>query len=115
LDVTFAEGDLLAPVEGPIDAVLSNPPYVAESDRASLAPEITSHEPDVAVFAGADGLDLVRRLIAGTAATGARMLAMEIGMGQGDVVAALLRDAGFPETSLTADLAGIPRVVVGRR
>jgi release factor glutamine methyltransferase len=115
LDVTFVHGDLLAPVEGRIDAVLSNPPYVADTDRASLAPEITSHEPDIAVFAGADGLDLVRRLIAEAAASDARMIAMEIGMGQGDAVAALLREAGFPDTSLTADLAGIPRVVVGRR
>ena len=83
LDVPMLEGDLLDPVDGPLDAVLSNPPYVADTDRASLAPDITSHEPDVAVFAGADGLDLVRRLIPQAAATGAKLIALEIGDGAG--------------------------------
>ena len=115
LDVPMLEGDLLDPVDGPLDAVLSNPPYVADTDRASLAPDITSHEPDVAVFAGADGLDLVRRLIPQAAATGATLIALEIGMGQAPAVAELMRAAGFADTSLTADLAGIERVVVGRR
>jgi release factor glutamine methyltransferase len=115
LDVQLLEGDLLEPVDGPLDAVLSNPPYVADTDRAALAPDITSHEPHVAVFAGADGLDLVRRLIPQAAATGASMIALEIGMGQAPAVEELMREAGFSETGLTPDLAGIERVVVGRR
>ena len=115
LDVAFLEGDLLDPVDGPLDAVLSNPPYVAETDRASLAPDITSHEPEVAVFAGTDGLDLVRRLIPQAAATGAAMIAVEVGIGQAAAVADLMREAGFPDAGVTADLAGIDRIVMGRR
>ena len=69
----------------------------------------------MAVFAGADGLDLVRRLIPQAAAGGATLIALEIGMGQAAAVAELMRAAGFADTSLTADLAGIERVVVGRR
>ena len=61
--VKFLFGDLLEPVSGPVDAVVSNPPYVADGER--LAPEIVRYEPRVALFAGPDGLDVVRRLARG--------------------------------------------------
>jgi release factor glutamine methyltransferase len=115
LDVTFLHGDLLGPVEGALDAVVSNPPYVADAARAALAPEIVGHEPDVAVFGGDDGLDLLRRLVPGAVATGASFLALEVGEGQSGIVAQLLRNAGFGQTEAVHDLAGIPRVVVGWR
>jgi release factor glutamine methyltransferase len=113
-EVVFAEGDLLAGV-GEVDAVLSNPPYVAEGERASLAPEITRHEPPGALFAGADGLDVIRRLVPAAAAAGARLLAIELGEGQAPAVAALMEQAGFAAVQARRDLAGIERVVVGRR
>ena len=115
LDVTLLEGDLLAPVEGPLDAVLSNPPYVADEDRATLAPDITRHEPEVALYAGADGLSLIRRLAPQAAASGASLLALEVGFGQAGAVAEIVREAGFEQTLAVTDLAGIERVVVGRR
>jgi release factor glutamine methyltransferase len=115
LDVTLLEGDLLAPVEGPLDAVLSNPPYVADADRATLAPDITRHEPEIALYAGADGLALIRRLAPQAAASGATLLALEVGFGQAGAVAEVVRAAGFEQTQAVADLAGIERVVVGRR
>ena len=62
LDVELLHGDLLEPIGGRLDAVVSNPPYVAEHERAGLAPDIAHHEPHDALFAGADGLDLIRRL-----------------------------------------------------
>jgi release factor glutamine methyltransferase len=113
-DVVFAHGDLLAGV-GEVDAVLSNPPYVAERERAMLAPEIAHHEPPGALFAGADGLDVIRRLVPAAAAAGARLLAIELGEGQAPAVAALLEQAGFGDVEARRDLAGIERVVVGRR
>lgn len=112
--VQFVDGDLLAGV-GPVDAVLSNPPYVADGDRAALAPEITRHEPPGALFAGADGLDVIRRLVPAAAAAGARLLAIELGEGQAAAVMALMRAAGFADAQARRDLAGIERVVVGRR
>jgi release factor glutamine methyltransferase len=113
-DVVFAHGDLLAGV-GEVDAVVSNPPYVAERERAMLAPEIAHHEPPGALFAGADGLDVIRRLVPAAAAAGARLLAIELGEGQAPAVAALLEQAGFGDVEARRDLAGIERVVVGRR
>lgn len=115
-DVAFVAGDLLAGVEV-CDAVLSNPPYVAEADRASLAPEITAHEPPGALFSGEDGLDVIRRLVPAAAAalTPGGLLAVELGAGQAPAVAALLEAEGFAEVHARADLAGIDRVVAGRR
>jgi release factor glutamine methyltransferase len=110
LDVSFVEGDLLAGV-GEADAVLSNPPYVAEGERATLAPEITRHEPPGALFAGADGLEVIRRLV--PAAAGAELLAVEVGAGRARDVAGLMADAGFGSVQTRRDLAGIERVVVG--
>jgi release factor glutamine methyltransferase len=112
LDVSFREADLLDGA-GEVDAVLSNPPYV--EDGAPLQPEIERHEPPVALYAGADGLAVIRRLAAQAGASAARLLALEVGMGQAAEVAAVLRDAGFATTEARRDLAGIERVVVGHR
>ena len=114
LDVAFARGDLLDAVEGELDAVVSNPPYVAERDRRTLAPDILRHEPPGALFAGEDGLDVVRRLVP-QAAERAPFLALEIGRGQAAEVAGLMAAAGFTGVGVLQDLAGIERVVVGRR
>jgi release factor glutamine methyltransferase len=112
LDVAFVEGDLLDGA-GDVDAVVSNPPYV--EDSATLAPEIARHEPAVALYAGADGLTVIRRLVTAAAATPARFVALEVGMGQAADVAGVLRAAGFGAVETRRDLAGIERVVVGRR
>ncbi|HUB36639.1 MAG TPA: peptide chain release factor N(5)-glutamine methyltransferase [Solirubrobacteraceae bacterium] len=116
LDVSFLESDLLADVPDEFDAVLANLPYVSEADRPSLAPEILRHEPPLALFAGSDGLDCIRPLIAqAVARPHVSLLALEVGAGQAPAVSALLSVAGFPEVSIERDLAGIDRVVVGSR
>jgi release factor glutamine methyltransferase len=112
LDVTFVQGDLLDGA-GTVDAVVSNPPYV--QDGTPLAPEIARHEPPSALYAGADGLAVIRRLAAAVGASPARLVALEVGMGQSAAVADVLRAAGFGDVGVRRDLAGIERVVVGRR
>ncbi len=113
LDVEFRHGDLLAGVDGPVDAVVSNPPYVREGER--LPPDVAAHEPHVALFASGDGLDVVRRLVPAAAGARAGFLAMEVGDGQAAAAAELVRDGGFPAVEVVPDYAGIDRVVVGRR
>ncbi len=110
LEVRFVLGDLLAGV--PADAVLANLPYVA-TDGPPLPPDVSRHEPTGALFAGTDGLLQIRRLTARTA--GLSLMALEIGVGQGDAVEALVRGAGFDSVERLSDLAGHERVVVGRR
>jgi release factor glutamine methyltransferase len=108
LAASFVVGDLLV---GDFDAVLANLPYVA--DGTSLAPEIALYEPADALFAGADGLDVIRRLV--RMLDGVSVGALEIGSDQGDAVVGLVRDAGFASVERLRDLAGHERVVVGRR
>ncbi len=114
LDVDFALADLL---DGePSHAILANLPYVPAG--AELAPEIAHWEPPGALFAGEDGLDLIRRLIAAVATLGGAapaLLALEIGPEQASEVTALVAQAGFAKVACLADLAGRDRVVVGRR
>jgi release factor glutamine methyltransferase len=110
LGVRFAGGDLLAGVPEPVDAVLANLPYVAEG--TPLAPEIERYEPREALFAGADGLAVIRRLIAATDRVG--LLALEIGPEQARPVAELLQENGL-RTEVHRDLAGHERVLIGRR
>jgi release factor glutamine methyltransferase len=116
LDVKWLRSDLTDEIPDEYDAVLSNPPYVAESERATLAPEILRHEPEDALFAGSDGLETIRRLIAQLAERPRiRLAAMEVGAGQADPVIELMRRASFPSVRPERDLAGIERVVVAER
>ncbi len=116
LDVRWLTADLLEGVPDEFDAILSNPPYVPDGDRAMLAPEILRHEPASALFAGEDGLDAIRPLLGQAAArSSVRLLALEVGAGQAAVVGELMRAAGFPSVRAERDLAGIERVVVGER
>ena len=106
--------DLLSSVAGQaFDVVVSNPPYVEEGTR--LAPEIARHEPAAALYAGLDGLAVVRRLVAQAGEGGADFLALEVGAGQAIAVEELARAAGFERTERRADLAGVDRVVVAWR
>ena len=116
--IRFLEGDLLAPVAGEsFDLIVSNPPYVPESDRATLAVEVRNYEPAQALFAGGDGLAIYRRLLpeSSKALAAGGILLLEIGFGQQQAMEALLEEEGFAGIEFIADLQGIPRVVVAQR
>jgi len=116
LDVSWLSADMLGGITDEFDAIVANPPYVPDGDRATLAPEIVLHEPLAALFAGPDGLDAIRRLLDQAAARPAvRLLALEVGAGQSAEVAGLMRAAGFASVRAECDLADIERVVVGER
>lgn len=108
----FSEGTLTSGVSG-VDVVVSNPPYVPERDRNRLMRDVRDFEPSSALFAGEDGLDVIRPLIpeAQTALRPGGTLLLEIGAGQADAVGDLLAAAGFTTIRRWPDLAGILRVV----
>jgi release factor glutamine methyltransferase len=116
LQVQWLQADLLEGVPDEHDAIVANLPYVAEAEREQLAPEILRHEPPAALFAGTDGLDAIRMLLA-QAGRRARvsLIALEVGAGQAPRVGELVREAGFAAVERERDLAGIERVVVGTR
>jgi release factor glutamine methyltransferase len=114
--IQFVESDLLANVStGPFDAIVSNPPYVSETDRETLHPQVRDHEPTTALFAGETGLDIYRRLIpdAHNALKPNGLLALEIGQGQQEAIAALLET--WHNVSFINDLQGIARVALAQR
>jgi len=117
--VEIRVGDLLAPVADvlPVDAIVANPPYVATAVIAELSAEVR-REPRLALDGGADGLDVVRRLIAAAPAALAAggLLVLEYGYDQADAVAALIEATGaFDAPSMRKDLGGQPRVTWARR
>jgi release factor glutamine methyltransferase len=114
LEVRWLHADLLAGVPDEFDAVLANLPYVAESERAELVPEILRHEPPGALFAGPDGLSAIRELLDQIALRERiELVALEVGAGQAGAVCELTRAAGFRAVRAERDLAGVQRVVVG--
>ncbi|MGA3068864.1 MAG: peptide chain release factor N(5)-glutamine methyltransferase [Terracidiphilus sp.] len=116
--IRFLRGDLLTPVAGEqFEIVVSNPPYVPLTDRATLAVEVRDHEPALALYAGADGLEICRRLIPSTFAAliPGGFLLLEIGHGQSQAIATLLAASGFRRIEFLPDLQSIPRVACARR
>jgi release factor glutamine methyltransferase len=109
VEVEFVQTDLLDGVDRRFDAVLANLPYVAED--SSLPPGIALYEPALALFAGPDGLDVIRRLLEMTRQV--PLVALEVWLPE--AVESLARRAGFRFVERLRDLAGHERVVVARR
>jgi len=116
--IRFLQSDLLAAVDretATFDAIVSNPPYIPETDRATLHPQVRDHEPPTALFAGETGLDIYRRLIpqAQNALKPNSLLAIEIGHDQQNAIASVLQTWHNP--SFINDLQNIPRVALAWR
>jgi release factor glutamine methyltransferase len=114
LKVSFGISDLLQSCDGMFDMIVSNPPYITTAEMKDLAPEV-KNEPRLALEAGADGLDIYRRLVPqafGKLKPGGALL-VEIGCSQGDAVSALFCDAGFVDVQVYKDYGRNPRVVMG--
>ena len=108
--------DEMAP--GPFDVIVSNPPYVSESDAASLPREVRDHEPAIALFAPKDGLAVIERIVAEAPERlpSGGLLALEVGDGQSERVAKRIQTNGaYEEPRVVPDLAGRARVVLAKR
>ena len=116
--LTFSEGDLWDAVGNKTyDVIVSNPPYIAESERPTLMPEVREHEPGLALFAECDGLafyERVARKACEHLVPGGRLY-VEIGATQGEQVSELFTQNGLTDVRVTKDLAGLPRVVSAHR
>ncbi len=109
----FRVGDWTEGVEGRFGLVVSNPPYIPEGEIAALARDVRDWEPRHALTAGPSGLEAYGRIAAGLGevlAPGGRVL-LEVGVGQGTAVAAILRGAGLTGVAVHPDLDGRDRVV----
>lgn len=115
--VVLRPGDLFALGDGQYDVIVSNPPYIAVGEEPTLMPEVRDFEPHLALFAGADGLDCYRALIpaAMTRLKTSGFLLVEVGVNQAAAVAELFAAAAYQEIFTRRDLAGIERVVAGKK
>jgi release factor glutamine methyltransferase len=116
-NVALRLGDLFAAVDPArrFDVVTANPPYIASGEMPTLMPDVRDHEPRLALEGGADGLDLVRRIVEGAPPrlVGGGVLALEVGAGHAPAAADLMRAGGFEAVEIERDYARIERVVSG--
>jgi release factor glutamine methyltransferase len=119
-DVQILEGDLFAPLDptlkGTVDVVVSNPPYVAKAEARRLPPEVIDHEPHNALFAGGDGLDVIRRIAreSGAWLKVGGWVVIEMGETQADAVRTVFQRESFSEVTIDRDLARRDRVASAR-
>lgn len=110
-------GDLFAPIAAErFELIVGNPPYVPHADIASLDRDVRGFEPHLALDGGADGLDVVRKIVTQAHAhlVPGGLLALEIGCDQGDAVVQLFQSAGFSEVQRRRDYGNRERVISGR-
>jgi release factor glutamine methyltransferase len=114
--IAFVQSDLTGRAMD-VDLTVSNPPYVPVSDAATLPPEVRGHEPGIALFGGADGLDVYRVLlpdaIQNSQVEGGRLI-VEVGYDQHTAVTALAEAVGWTLERARQDLQGITRTLVFR-
>jgi release factor glutamine methyltransferase len=110
----FVACDYGAALAGPLDVVVSNPPYVARAEIVGLAPEVRDFDPHLALDGGPDGLAAYRAIAAGARRLIAPhgLLVVELGAGQLGAVTTILAKAGFAVEPPRLDLAGIARALV---
>lgn len=116
--IQFRLADLLDGLEESFDVIACNPPYVAERDKRGLQPEVRDHEPDVALYGGADGFHLVERLVHGAPIhlRAGGYLLFEFGLGQDERIESLIAGTdGLRLLDLRRDLQGIARTAVAVR
>ena len=111
------KSDLFSAIDGTFDLIVANLPYIAETERENLQPEVLLHDPEMALFSGADGLDLLRLFCAqcGSYLKSGGLVALEVGYDQGDIVGNLLSEAGLTLISIGKDLGQIPRFPLARK
>ncbi|MGB3271401.1 MAG: peptide chain release factor N(5)-glutamine methyltransferase [Xanthobacteraceae bacterium] len=113
----FVACDYAAALGGSFDLIVANPPYIETGEIATLPREVREHDPHLALDGGADGLAAYRRLLPQAAErlrTGGAVV-VEVGAGQADAVAGLMRAVGLSGIAARTDLGGIARAVSGRK
>jgi release factor glutamine methyltransferase len=113
--VEFVKSDLLDAVDGTFDLIVANLPYIATGDRGTLSREVL-HDPEVALFAGEEGDEIVRKLIDSARAhlSAGGLLALEVGLGQADALAAVMTKKNYHDIKTERDYGGVIRFLFGR-
>lgn len=117
VEAAWIRSDLFENIQGEFEVIVSNPPYIATKEIETLMPEVRDHEPRIALDGMEDGLFFYRKIVEesfGYLVPGG-LLAFEIGYDQGESVSEMMRSAGYTDVEVIKDLAGLDRVVTGKR
>ena len=117
LGYRFIVSDLFSNIDGKYHIITANPPYIVRDEIEELMPEISEHEPRLALDGGTDGMDFYRRIVkdAGSYLVPGGRLLMEFDDSQAEPVKQMMEEAGFTEVEVHRDLAGLRRVIEGRK
>lgn len=117
LKADWCLSNLFSHINGKYDIIVSNPPYIESAVIETLMEEVREHEPRMALDGKKDGLYFYREITrqAGAYLNAGGILAFEIGYNQGDAVSQMLKEKQFKDTKVVKDLAGLDRVVIGRK
>ncbi|MBO4420891.1 MAG: peptide chain release factor N(5)-glutamine methyltransferase [Lachnospiraceae bacterium] len=117
LGYRFIVSDLFSNIDGKYHIITANPPYIVRDEIEELMPEISEHEPRLALDGGTDGMDFYRRIVkdAGSYLVPGGRLLMEFDDSQAEPVKKMMEEAGFTEVEVHRDLAGLRRVIEGRK
>lgn len=107
--ISLVASDVFESIRGRFDVIVSNPPYIAAGEIATLASEVKDHEPRMALTPGERGTEIIERLLNTSRAP---LVLIEIGYGQARVIREIAEARGFTVEKIVPDLAGIPRVAV---
>ena len=114
--IDFLKSDWFEAIEGKFDLIISNPPYIGLSESSEISQEVLNYDPDIALFAGSDGLEAYERIIPqltkflnpkGT-------VVLEIGASQSESVKTLMNSSGLSEVKILKDLAKKDRLVTAK-
>lgn len=117
VEAVWIRSDLFENIQGEFEVIVSNPPYIATKEIETLMPEVRDHEPRIALDGMEDGLFFYRKIVEESFQylVPGGLLAFEIGYDQGESVSEMMRSAGYIDVEVIKDLAGLDRVVTGKR
>jgi len=114
--IDFLKSDWFEAIEGKFDLIISNPPYIGLSEISEISKEVLNYDPDLALFAGRDGLEAYKRIIPYLInfLKPQGIVVLEIGASQSESVKTLMNSYGLSEVKTLKDLAGKDRLVTAK-
>ena len=114
--INFLKSDWFDAVEGLFDLIIANPPYIGLMEQGEISPEVIKYDPEIALFAGSDGLDAYRKIIPSLAKflNPEGFVVLEIGASQSNQVKDLMNSSGFFDLKTVKDLSGKDRLIAAK-
>ena len=115
-EINFLKSDWFDAVEGLFDLIIANPPYIGLMEQRAISPEVINYDPEIALFAGSDGLDAYKKIIPSLSKflNPEGFVVLEIGASQSNQVKELMNSSGFFDLKTVKDLSGKDRLIAAK-